>query len=258
MNLVDTHTHLYWDSFQDDLDEIIGRSISAGINTIINVGVDVKLSRKALKQVQDKFSNIPKFNAYSTIGIHPHEATKFSYDQIEELEKIYQSAPEKVVAIGECGLDYSDPSEMKDIQKKLLQAQITLAKKLNLPVIIHCRDAWADIFEFIDGTRGILHCYSGDIEVTKKALQTDYLISFAGNLTYPKNEYLREVAKLLPLEKIVLETDCPFLPPQSKRGQRNEPDSVLEIAQLIAQLKDISSEEVAAQTTANAGGIFAF
>lgn len=258
MNLVDTHAHLYWDSFQDDLEEIISRSISAGINTIINVGVDVELSRKALKQVQNKFSNIPKFSAYSTIGIHPHEATKFSYDQIEELETIYRSAPEKVVAIGECGLDYSDPSEMKDMQKKLLQAQITLAKKLNLPVIIHCRDAWADIFEFIDGTRGILHCYSGDIEVTKKALQTDYLISFAGNLTYPKNEYLREVAKLLPLEKIVLETDCPFLPPQSKRGQRNEPDSVLEIAQLIAQLKGISSEEVAAQTTANAGGIFAF
>ncbi len=255
MNLTDTHAHLYWDSYQQDLDEVIQRSIDAGVTTIINVGVDVKLSKKALNQAMQ----FKKITAYSTIGIHPHEAANFSYDQIDQLEAIYKSAPEKVVAVGECGLDYLDVDEKtKDMQKILLLAQVDLASKLKLPLVIHCRNAWNDIFPLLKNTTGILHCYSGDEKVTKNALQTNYFISFAGNATYPKNEYLREAIKIIPLDRIVLETDCPFLPPQSIRGQRNEPSSVLEIAQLIAQLKEISLEQVATQTTANAGKIFAF
>lgn len=251
--LIDTHAHLYWDSYKEDLDQVVRRAIDAGVTTIINVGVDVEKSKEALK-ISQTLSGV---EGYSTIGIHPHEAAKFSDDQINQLEEIYKSAPEKVIAIGECGLDYLEVDEkMKGMQKKLLQAQVDLAKKLNLPLLIHCRDAWADIFKLLDGTRGILHCYSGDVEVTKIALKTDYLISFAGNLTYPKNEYLREVAKILPLEKIVLETDCPFLPPQSKRGQRNEPASVREIAELVTGIKGISLEKVAEQTTKNVKKLF--
>lgn len=296
--LVDTHAHLYWDSYKDDLDQVIQRSIDAGVTSIINVGVDVELSKKALEQV--KFlerSSQASIKAYSTIGIHPHEALRYTqgklsdvdvsiHQDIEKLGRVYQSASEKVVAVGECGLDYYfDPqftpstlsqNQIKSVQRKLFQAQIDLAKKLNLPLIVHCRDdrskgsgstssppqetsspsAWDEVLKMIDTHPAILHCYSGLPKTTNLILSSsNLLVSFAATITYPKNEYLREAAKTLPLEKIVLETDCPFLPPQSKRGQRNEPANVLEIAQLIAELKGISLEEVAKQTTANVSAI---
>lgn len=266
MNLIDTHAHLYWDSFKEDFDQIIKRALDAGVNTIINVGVDVQLSKKALQQVTDKFANIANFKAYSTIGIHPHEAIKYvngvSIQQdIAKLEKIYLSVPTKIVAVGECGLDYAQNNSY-NFQKKLFQLQIDLAKKINLPLIVHCRDdrsqnpqnseAWDEVLEMIGNHPAILHCYSGLSPTTKRVLQTtNLLVSFAATITYPKNEYLRDAAKILPLGKIVLETDCPFLPPQSKRGQRNEPANILEIAQLVAELKEVSLEEIAHQTTKN-------
>lgn len=269
--LIDTHAHLYWDDYKKDFDEVIQHSLDAGVTTIINVGVDIEKSQVAAKLESD----IIKF--YSTIGIHPHEAIKYSSDvsihrDIEKLEQIYQNNTQKVVAVGECGLDYFfDPEftpstlshdQIKDLQRKLFQAQIDLAKKLNLPLIIHCRDdrskdpqnseAWDEVLKMVGDHPAILHCYSGLPPTTNYILQTTHLlISFAGTITYPKNDYLREAAKILPLEKICLETDCPFLPAQSQRGQRNEPAAVLEIAQLIADLKGISLDQVAKQTTAN-------
>lgn len=270
MNLVDTHAHLYWDSFQKDLYEMVQRSLATGISTIINVGVDVEKSQIALDQVKN--TKWPKdLSVYSTIGIHPHEALKYASSEIlqkdiEELEKMYLSNPARVVALGECGLDFL--SGPKDLQKKLFQAQIDLAKKLNLPAVVHCRDdrsqdlqnseAWDEVLEMIGDQSAILHCYSGLPHTTLRLRsgQANLLVSFAANITYPKNEYLREAAKILPLDKILLETDSPFLSPQSKRGQRNESSSVAEIAQLIAELKGISLEEVAEQTTKNAGKVF--
>lgn len=285
--LIDTHAHLYWDSYKrslpsgevkDDLDEVIQRSLDAGVTTIINVGVDVEKSEIALTQAQGQLEQIPKnFTIYSTIGIHPHEALRLSFDklriaqgklfeEIEELEQIYYGNPKKVVAVGECGLDFAfeglEGVMIKTKQKQLFQAQIDLAKKLNLPLIVHCRDdrsqnpqnseAWDEVLEMIGNHPAILHCYSGLSPTTNYILQaTNLLVSFAGTITYPKNEYLRAAAKILPLEKICLETDCPFLPPQSKRGQRNEPANVLEIAQLVADIKDVSLKEVANQTTLN-------
>lgn len=307
--LIDTHAHLYWDSFKEDFDEVTLRSINAGVTTIINVGVDVEKSREALRLTKGSLSGysssaVEKLQLFSTIGIHPHEAIKYSSDaplqkDIEKLEQIYESSPTKVVAVGECGLDYLfrelDPSlitqdDRKEVaqddiiasQKRLFQAQIDLAKKLNLPLIVHCRDdrskdsgststsamssapngspptetvspsAWDEVITMTKNHFGIYHCYSGLPQTTNYLLQTtNFLISFAGTITYPKNEYLREAAKILPLEKMVLETDCPFLPPQSKRGQRNEPSAVKEIAQTVANLKGISFEEVAEQTTEN-------
>lgn len=276
MNLVDTHAHLYWDSFKQDFDQMIQRCLDASVTTIINVGVDVEKSKTALKQVQKQLSEIANFSAYSTIGIHPHESNKYNasvsiHDDIEKLEQIYQVVPNKVVAVGECGLDYVEideqmnkffPSEIKQRQRQLFQAQINLAKKLNLPLIVHCRDdrsqnplnceAWNEVLEMVGDHPTILHCYSGLEKTTKLVLEkTRVLVSFAATITYPKNEYLRQAVKTLPLEKIVLETDCPFLPPQSKRGQRNEPANILEVAQLVADLKGISLAEVARQTTNN-------
>ena len=286
--LIDTHAHLYWEDYKQDFDEVIQRSLDASVTTIINVGVDVEKSKQALRlaqRINGERSQTIKF--YSTIGIHPHEAVKYSADpsvsihqDIEKLEQVYQTNTEKVVAVGECGLDYYfrelDPSvadskshldssppqdDTRALQRQLFQAQIDLAKKLNLPLIVHCRDdrskdpqnseAWDEVLEMVSSHYGILHCYSGLPPTTQKAMNSNFLVSFAATITYPKNEYLREAVKILPLEKIVLETDCPFLPPQSKRGQRNEPANVLEIAQLIAEIKDIHLEEVENKTSEN-------
>lgn len=247
MNLTDTHAHLYWNSFKEDFDEVIKRALDAGVSTIINVGVDIETSQKALQQV--KTYPWPKgLKVFSTFGIHPHEANK---DVL-----IHEDIDPSVIAIGECGLDFKDADEQtKDNQRKLFQAQIDLAKKLNLPLIVHCREAWDETIEMTKNSFGIYHCYSGRPPITQKVLSTKFLVSFACNLTYPKNEYLREAVKTLPLERIVLETDCPFLPPQSRRGQRNEPASILEIAQLVADLKNSSLEEIAKQTTQNVASI---
>ena len=278
--LTDTHAHLYWDSFKEDFNEMIQRTLDAGVTTLINVGVDVEKSEEAVEQAQN--TNWPKkMSVYSTIGIHPHEAVKYSSnpdvsirEDINKLRELYQSSTSKVVAVGECGLDFLfesnpnfvpsslAPQQIKDLQQKLFQAQIDLAKELKLPLIVHCRDdrsknpenseAWDEVLKMAGDYPTILHCYSGLLHTTYSILHTTNLyVSFAATITYPKNEFLREAAKILPLEKIILETDCPFLPPQSKRGQRNEPSSVLEIAQLIADLKGISLEKVADQTTKN-------
>lgn len=280
--LIDTHAHLYWDSYKDDLNQIIQRSLEAGVTTIVNVGVDVEKSQEALRQTQKELTNSPGFSAYSTIGIHPHEAVKYNsnvsiHQDMQELEQIYLSDTTRVVAVGECGLDYLfDPEftptslsikQIKDLQKKLFHAQIELAKKLKLPLIVHSRDdrskdsenseCWNEVIDMTKDHFGIYHCYSGLPQTTNHILQTtDFLIAFAANITYPKNEYLREAAKLIPLNRIVLETDSPFLSPQSRRGRRNEPSSVKEIAELIADLKGLSLEEVAEQTTANAKKVF--
>lgn len=279
--LIDTHAHLYWDSYKQDLNTVIQHTIDAGVLTIINVGVDVEKSEIALKQVENELSGFSGFSSYSTIGIHPHEAIKYTNDvsihhDIVQLKKIYQTNTSKCIAVGECGLDYLfDPefipssqsiNQVKQLQRQLFQAQIELAKKLNLPLIVHCRDdrsknptnseAWDEVLRMIGQHPTILHCYSGLLPTTKYLLQTsNFLVSFAVTITYPKNDYLRDAAKLLPLEKIVLETDCPFLPPQSIRGRRNEPSSVLEIARFLADLKGIGLKQVEAQTSENARNI---
>jgi len=270
--LTDTHSHLFWDLYSDDFEDVISRAVEAGVKTAVNVGVDVEISKKAVnlttKNLEMKF--------YSSIGIHPHEAYKYKDDRvlkadIEALEEIYNSNTEKVVGVGECGLDslfnpkYAPEGEtleeLLDLQRKLFKAQIELAKKLDLPVLVHCRDdrgknsensqCWDEVLELTRDHFGILHCYSGLMPTTLKALESKFLFSFAGNLTYPKNNYLMEAVKVIPLDRIVLETDCPFLPPQSIRGKRNEPASVGEIAEFIAEIKGVSFEEVAKITTAN-------
>jgi TatD DNase family protein len=276
--LVDTHAHLFWDSFKEDFDDVIQRSVDAGVEVVINVGVDVELSRVASQLENDKIK------IYSSIAIHPEGAIRYFNNEskieqdISELEKIYLSNPNKVIAIGECGLDFAyfkwddylpkdiSIEQAKNLQRKLLQAQIDLAKKHNLPLLLHVRDdrsenpelieCWDEIFEMAGDHFGILHCYSGLGKTTRRAMDSNFLVSFAGNLTYKKNEYLKDAVKLLPLEKIVLETDCPFLPPQSIRGKRNEPSSVKEIAELIAEIKGVTFEEVATQTTQNFKWLF--
>lgn len=273
MHLVDTHAHLFWDSFKADFDQIIQKAIDAKLAYIINVGVDIEKSQLAVELEP----NNPQVKFYSSIGIHPHEAYKYRDNQklaedINALRKIYQENSSKVIGVGECGLDYLiNPTynpdnltneQLKQLQIKLLQAQVELAKELNLPLLIHCRDdrsknpnnteCWDEILRLTHNWKGIYHCYSGLPQTTTTLLQnTKFYLSFAGNLTYPKNDYLKAAVKIIPLERIVLETDCPFLPPQSIRGKRNEPSSVKEIAQTIAEIKDININEVGQTTTDN-------
>jgi len=277
---IDTHAHLFWDSFKEDFDQVVINAKDAGITIIINVGVDIKSSKDAL-ELQ---STSPEVSFYSSISIHPEEAIKYWSNEakiekdMQTLEEMYHSNPQKVIAVGECGLDFAyanwegylpdniSAEMMKNLQRKLFQAHIDLAKKLNLPLLLHIRDdrsvdpnlieCWKEVFEMAGDHFGILHCYSGLEETTKRAISSNYLISFAGNITYKKNEYLKEAVRMIPLEKIVLETDCPFLPPQSIRGKRNEPSSIREIANYIAELKEIEFEEVTKQTTENAKKLF--
>lgn len=251
--ITDTHAHLYWDSFQDDLDEIIKRALEQGVTTIYNIGVDVETSQKALDQIE--YLEQRGLSAYYSIGIHPHEALRYTQSElleedIKKLEEIYRQNPQKVKFVGECGLDYTDSgSKTKDLQIKLFQAQIDLAKKLNLPLSVHCRDdrskdpnnteCWDRVIEMTKDHFGIYHCYSGLLNTTYKILgTTKFKFSFAGNLTYPNNQYLRDAIKLIPEDRIVVETDCPFLPPQSHRGTRNEPSFITETVRLIAELKN--------------------
>ncbi len=274
--LIDTHAHLYWDSFQKDWNEVIQNCVEADVLTIINVGVDVQKSQKALNLESEQL----KF--YSTIGIHPHEAYKYDNDEslkkdLLALENIYRKNPKKVIGVGEVGLDFffqNNPDfnpgnlsikQLKLLQRKLFNSQIDLAKKLNLPLILHIRDdrsknpenieCWIEALDLVKDYEGILHCYSGTPQITGNIPQ-NFLVSFAGNITYPKNDYLKRAAETLPLEKIVLETDCPFLAPQSIRGKRNDPTSVKEIAHCIAQLRGITFEEVAKQTSENVKKLF--
>lgn len=281
--LVDTHAHLFWDSYKEDINDVVNNAVNAGVGTVINVGVDPALSRSATSQAKE--ISRPGFKAYSAIAIHPEEAVRYINNEgqietdIEELEKISSENPETVIAIGECGLDFayfSRPGylpenvtvqEAQELQRKLFKAQIALAKKLDLPLLIHCRDdrnrnfqntqCWDEVVELTKDWKGIYHCYSGLLPTTNSILKTtDFLISFAGNLTYPKNDYLKEAVRILPLNRIVLETDCPFLPPQSIRGKRNEPSSVAEIARTISELKNTPSDKVAEQTTENFKKLF--
>lgn len=256
--LADTHAHLYWDSFKDNFDEVIKRAVQAGVSYIINIGVDVATSKKALEQT--KTYPWPKgLKVYPTFGIHPHESLRLA-PLVQG--KLFEDIDPSFVAIGECGLDFKDADEQaRGLQRKLFQAQIDMAKKLNLPLIVHCRESdstsspsstWDEVLEMTKNSFGIYHCYSGPPPTTNLVRSsTNFLVSFACNITYPKNDYLREAIKILPLDRIVLETDSPFLPPQVSRGKRNEPANVIEAAKIVAQVKNLSLEEVARQTTAN-------
>ena len=261
--LIDTHAHLDVKQFKSDFDAVVERAKMVGVTTIINIGTSVN-SAKAVAQLEND-----QIKMFSTIGLHPEYVPIANPDKsiplkMKALEKIYLANPQKVVGVGECGLDYFKrdvqiTEEEKTAQKALFQAQIDLAKKLNLPLIIHCRDSWSDIFlTELQGTTGVFHSFTGNSVQAQKVLDLGYYLGFTCIVTYPKNEHLREIIKSIPLDKILTETDCPFLPPQNKRGQRCEPADVVAVVKVIAQMKNLSYEEVAQATFRNAQQLFHF
>lgn len=253
-SLIDTHAHLDGGKFAQDLDEVIERAADNGVSTIITVGCDIESSRSSVALAQ----RYPR--VYATVGIHPHDAPQADDAGLATLEELALSDP-KVVAIGETGLDFYRDRAPRDLQRQAFRQQIRLARKLGKPLIIHDRDAHAEITEILRDENasevgGVIHCFSGDLAMARDCLEMGFYISFPGTLTYPKNEDLRDIARAVPIERLLVETDCPYLAPQPYRGKRNEPAFVRCTAEKLADIKGLSLEDVARITTRNAGKLF--
>lgn len=251
--LFDTHVHLNADQFQDDLQEVIDRARETGVSNMVVVGFDRPTITKAMELVE-KYDFL-----YASVGWHPVDAIDMTDEDLAWIEELSQHP--KVVAIGEMGLDYYWDKSPKEVQKEVFRKQIQLAKKVNLPIIIHNREATSDIVgilreEEAHTVGGIMHCFSGSVEVAMECVEMNFYISLGGPVTFKNARKPKEVAEAVPLEKLLIETDCPYLAPHPYRGKRNEPSYVKLVAQQIADLKGLSYEEVAKETTDNAKKLF--
>lgn len=250
---IDTHVHLNADQYDGDLQEVINRAIEAKVEKMIVVGFDRKTIERAM-QLIETYDFI-----YAVIGWHPVDAIDCTDEDLLWIEQL--ASHPKVVGIGETGLDYYWDKSPKEIQKYWFRKQIALAKKLNLPIIIHNRDATGDVIEILkeeDAAKvgGIMHCFGGSVETARQCIQMNFMISLGGPVTFKNARQPKEVAKEIPLEHLLIETDAPYLAPHPYRGKRNEPAFVTLVAEEIARQKDISVEEVARQTTVNAKRFF--
>ncbi|MDQ0209174.1 TatD family hydrolase [Alkalicoccobacillus murimartini] len=251
--LFDTHVHLNAEQFNDDVEEVIARAKDAGVERMVVVGFDEKTINRALELVEAY-----EF-LYAAVGWHPVDAIDMTDKHLEWLEEL--SAHPKVVALGEMGLDYHWDKSPKDIQKEVFIKQIHLAKKVNLPIIIHNREADQDIVDILEAegakdVGGIMHCFGGSVEIADRCLAMNFYISLGGPVTFKNAKRPKEVAKHVPIEKLLIETDCPYLAPHPNRGKRNEPGYVKLVAEEIADLRGISYEELAQHTTRNANELF--
>lgn len=251
--LIDTHAHLDMPDFRDDLAGVIRRALDAGVGQIVTVGIDADSSRAALGLARE-YDLI-----FATVGCHPHNADSLTREDMVVLEEL--AGDEKCVAWGEIGLDYYRNRSGRKAQIEAFERQLAVAAALDLPVVIHDRDAHEDILSCIRGMgtaapRGIIHCFSGDLPLAEEFLAMGFYISVPGTVTFPKAETIREVAARLTLDRLLVETDAPYLTPVPYRGKRNEPARVVHTAREIARLRDADFEEVARVTTRNARDVF--
>lgn len=252
MQLIDTHCHLDFPDFDSDRDSVLKRAIANDVLLVIDVGSSLAASRQAVALAQS--SN----HIYASVGIHPHDADKIKEEDFRQIEELARKP--KVVAIGETGLDYFRNFSSSIRQQEVFRKFIEIANKLNLPLIIHCRQAQEEVLEILDyncgKSRVLMHCFSADENFLKRCLDSGYFVSFTCNITYKKALNLREVVKIAPLDKIMLETDSPFLPPENLRGKRNEPMYIKSLAQQISIIKNLDLEVVAKATSDNAKRFF--
>lgn len=249
MRLVDTHCHLDNEKFDEDRLDVIDR-IKGNLEFCVNIGYDLTSSKKSL-ELAKKYDFI-----YAVIGVHPIDIAEYDEEIEKELELLAKDS--KVVAIGEIGLDYHWMTEPKEIQQERFRRQLELAKRLNKPVVIHTRDAMEDtvnILKEYPNITGVIHCYPGSLETAKQLVDRFYL-GIGGTLTFKNSKKIVEVVKNIPLDRIVIETDCPYLTPEPFRGKRNEPIYVEYIAKKIAEIKEITVEDVAKITTENAEKLY--
>ena len=251
--LMDSHAHVQTRQFDKDRDAVIQAAFDAGVARILVPGIEVETSRSAVELAACYPGRI-----FAAVGVHPHDATEFTPDTLTDLRKLAKEPG--VVAIGETGLDYYRNLSPHETQRATLMAQIDLARELDLPIILHNRESHEDMIALLKehgaGVHGVFHCFIGDQAMARDALDLGFYLSFAGPLTYPANETLREVAAWAPEDRILIETDSPYLTPPPHRGKRNEPKLVALVAQKLAEARNVSLERIAEVTTQNAATLF--
>ncbi len=257
--LIDSHAHIDLATFDKDREQVLDRARRGGIGAIINIGLDARSSRASLEMTR-KNDDI-----FSTVGFHPHEASRMKDADLKTLAQLAED--DKVVAVGEIGLDFYRNLSPRRSQEQAFRAQLDLAAELGLPVVVHCRQAHKEtlaiLSAWVESTlslgrlrRGVIHCFSGDIEMAQRYIEIGFYISLAGSVSYPSAGELAQVAREIPLDRLLVETDAPFLAPQAYRGKHNEPAYVALIAEKIAQLRGVPRETVAEATTRNAIELF--
>lgn len=255
--LIDTHLHLDFRHYDDDRSEVIARALEAGVTQMMTIGTSLETSRRAV-ELADTFDSV-----WATVGIHPNQATEWGTEALATLRELAEHA--KVVAIGEIGLDYYWKRVPHEVQQRAFEEQLALAADVGLPVIIHDREADEDVMATLrawvsrlteEAPRGVLHFFSGDLAMAQEAMDLGFYLGTDGPVTFKKARKLQKVVAALPLERLLIETDAPFLAPRPHRGRRNEPAYVRYVAAKVAELHGITFEEVAAQTTANARQLF--
>lgn len=254
--LLDSHAHLDHSDFDADRDAVIMRARAAGLQYLLSIG-----GGDGPDHMDEALSIAKRYEwIYATVGVHPHEARQ-AEDRHFDMVRSAAGDP-KVVGIGEIGLDYHYDHSPRDVQKRVLIRQLELAREVKLPIVIHCREAWSDMRQIVDahwaraGIGGFLHCFSGSREDAVAFLDWGFLLSFAGNLTFKKAEPLRAVAREVPVDRLLSETDSPYLAPAPYRGKRNEPAYVLEVTRELASLHNLSEEDMGRQAVANFARLF--
>ena len=254
MKLVDSHCHLDDEKFAGDLDAVIERAKAAGVEQMMAIGTgNGPPDLEAAIRLADAHSCL-----YATVGVHPHDAAKATPATYEHLHALMQHP--KVLAIGEIGLDYHYDFSPRDVQREVFTSQLQLAIQLSKPVVIHTREAWDDTLRLIDENppprAGIMHCFTGGEDEARQALDRGFYLSFGGVLTFPKADNVRAAARLTPGDRLLVETDAPYLAPVPHRGKRNEPAYVAQVAGTLADLHGIPADDVRARTAANFHALF--
>ena len=251
--LIDSHAHLDNSRFNDDLDEVILAAHNAGVRHILTIGCDLN-SSIINADLASRYEPL-----YAAVGFHPHDAAALDQESLDQIQGLLQQP--KVVAVGEIGLDYYRNRSPHDVQQRAFRQQIQLAAESGKPIIVHDRDAHDDVVRILTEENagaigGVLHCFSGDEEMARKCLDLGFYLSFTGAITYPKNEAVRAMLRQLPLDRILLETDCPYLSPQPFRGKRNEPAYLVFTAQTLAEIKGLTLADIARITSRNCHDLF--
>lgn len=252
MQIIDSHAHLEGDAFAEDREAMLQRARAAGVEAILAIGSGTS----PVERIDAAIPFAEQYDwIYATVGIHPHDASAATDGHFAALAELARHP--RVLAWGEMGLDYFYDHSPRDVQQQVFRHQLALAGAARQPIVIHCRDAWPDCLAILEedwassGLGGIFHCFTATMEEARRGLDMGFMVSFAGNFTYPKMRHLHDVARELPLDRVLTETDSPFLAPQVRRGKRNEPALVVEVARALADVRNLPSEEVASRTAEN-------
>ena len=249
LELFDTHAHLHFPEFDADREAMLHRARAAGVRRMVTIGTDADTTRAAIA-IAEREGDV-----WATAGVHPHDAGETDDVALAEVERL--AGNPRVVAIGEIGLDFFRNLSPRDAQGRVFRRFIALARRLRKPVVVHCREAHAEVLSILSEERaaevgGIMHCFSGDVEIARRCLDLGLVISLAGPVTYPNARALPDVARFVPADRLVVETDCPFLPPQPYRGKRNEPAYLAITAARVAELRGEPVADLAARMSENA------